>query len=50
MSNDKVSVKVEVKNLPVITEKAEELVETLRKAKTLIDELASLGIEIELIN
>lgn len=40
------TVNVEVKNLDVITNKAEELVEILRKAKTLVDELASLGIEI----
>lgn len=50
MPHNAVSIKVEVKNLPDITAKAEELVETLRKAKTLIDELASLEIEIELIN
>lgn len=47
LDNKTVTVKVEVKNIPVITAKAEELVETLRKAKTIINELASLGIELE---
>lgn len=48
LKSKKIALNAEVKNLDQITEKANELVETLRKAKTLIDELASLGIEIEI--
>ncbi len=52
MKKEKVSFpcgyKIEVQNLDTIIKKTESALETLRKAKTQIDELASLSLDIEL--
>ncbi len=42
------NVSVAVTNLDTILKKAEELVNTLRKAKSQIDELTSLNMELEI--
>ncbi len=48
MNNYTLGCEINVKNLDEIIKKTEEALDTLRKAKTQIDELASLNLDIEL--
>lgn len=48
MESQKIIIDVDVNNLDECVDKANELVELLKKAKTLADELASINFEINL--
>ena len=45
-NNQKITLNVEIKNINEETKKAEKLIELLKEAKSLVDDLASIDFEI----